>query len=300
MKASENYQWPNLNTEIWNTKDGLIYRQGGSQCLAKKWRVSPPIIEFMDVALLRGFKCLFQKNHPRKENWVPGVDYISFSRDFEHSWVFAIDQYSGRPDIDSVTFQKHYRRFIHKSGCPYVWETHGGKNIFVEHKYFEKVLDNLDEKSTHYVETVLRNARTGLVYSSKTGVISESQLELLLMEAELDSFVGMQLKNKISIRPRWGRHIPDIVAYSKRGDIVIFELKKDPGGPQALSQLMRYMDEAKRRFPKVDGVHGVLIASDFHADVVNRIRGSKEPISLAKYRLDQSILLDWVVNRTTR
>ncbi|WP_201829194.1 hypothetical protein [Microvirga zambiensis] len=233
---------------------GLIVEQGDQKYLARGWRLTPEFEATVRKILDHGLTCLIRRMQPSPKhlNTDKGVEYIGFSRTANERWVMVLDQYSGRPSIDRITVEKGYRDVLADAKVPFVWETSGGQNIFVESKYVRELLAALTSEAIEAVEhqrglsPSVSWGRSGLIVSEAA---LQSALALSLRAGLFNEFFGSVIK--VVEHPRWGRiengalpyklDIPDIILLTKE-TMFILELKVNQIGTQSIHQAIRYLD----------------------------------------------------------
>jgi hypothetical protein len=133
-------KWQKVGLELTEVPQGLLVRQemGGQSrvYIARGFRLTADVIEFVERCMAYGLVCAIQKGHPRKGNLGEdgeGADYLSFSTKHEELWICCVDSWSFRGNkanglFINVGIQKRFALDLNKNNISYRRETYGGKN----------------------------------------------------------------------------------------------------------------------------------------------------------------------------
>lgn len=239
---------PNQGLELIQEPHGVLVCQNGDAYLARGWKLNSDLISIIQSFLDAGFSCLIREGHPRRENRKKGVDYIGFSATTSDWWVAVLDKSSGQVPVMRITVTKKLRDFLITTGISFVWETAGGRNIFIDRAILSDFLALLSDRPHNkqfeepYENSFLNNHRSGIE--------NETSLQSLVIDAIAKGKIGI-LGNVICLHanPRWRRKvdgldpqifdIPDIVVETAES-LWILELKLNEIGDSAIDQAARY------------------------------------------------------------
>jgi hypothetical protein len=311
-------RWPEADLQLEEVDDGLLVSQGERTYLARKWRLTPELCQYVNLCLEHGLRYVIrydarsgQALHPREENLniAKGAQYLDFSRSKYDRWVVGIDQYSGRPNIKQIVCEKSYRRYVKETAARWVCEAHGGQNIFFPFEDLPLVLAVLTPAVIQDVEQALAKRDRTRARIVRTSVITEDDLQELVVESVASnalkhifgSVTHYTEKPRLASGPanRYAAFtqdtlIPDLILFNAE-TCFILELKKGSGGLAELHQLLSYMvsDGIKTR---ADGraIHGVLIAARYSDDALQklaRLAIRELQVPLVRFEFDRSLTL---------
>jgi len=323
MKMSIVRQWPSADISIEEVEFGVNVTQKGRTYLAKKWGLTNKVCEYIDLALHHNLACTYQKGHPHEKNFNThpdgGVQYIAFSRRWEEKWVMSIDQYSGRPDIKQVTFEKSYHQAIKLSQSHWVWETHGGKNIFVPYEEVPEILTLITSDVIDDVEHGRLGRDRTRERVQRTNIITENDLQQAIVEAvqdrSLEQFFGKITHHREkpqfqadednrftlgSLGQARTRLIPDLILVGK-SDFTILELKKGSASLPEIQQLLSYGDcKDAKKWANGKHIHCALVAERFTDSAIKGAAEFDDPsfsLALYQFSFDKALTLAQVTQK---
>lgn len=284
--------WPQAALEIFDHPLGLWVRQGRNGYLARDWRLTPQVLEFIDATIGAGIATVIRAEHPKPNNRIRGVAYIAFSRAPHERWIVTLDQYSPASGkrggtVRQFTVEQAYRAILESAGVPYRQERGGGKNLYVDYEHHRRVLE-VAALSAEDVESAI-GARGWLRIKEEIGFVTEALLETAIIAGwgRIGAFAGLELVgNQID-------HM-DIVACDRgSGARVIFELKRTLAGVEVMEQLRRYVRLESQRHAGIR-VWGALLARDFTSELVRAVtveQNADFPVALLRFGGTQSQLV---------
>ncbi|KAA2211211.1 hypothetical protein [Teichococcus oryzae] len=291
---------------------GLLVRQGGRQYLARGWSLTAEVEQVLQTLCAHGFTCLirFEQRsgravHPRGA----AAEYLGFSRTPEERWLLVLDQFSGRPGVTQVTVEKSYHTVLRQHGLPVIWETAGGKNLFLPVRFLDAFLGTLDEATLAAVAEGQRRENTTAAQLRRSGIVSEAQLQHVLVEQILAQEHGDLFGNvrRVQVHPVWlraadgvflraGRDIPDLVVESANRAFVL-ELKKAVIGRAEIHQLHRYLaNPAIARLAGSRPITGLLIGDRVDPGIgpedLRPLGNHTAAVSILRYRFEDAVVLE--------
>ncbi|MBS5905405.1 MAG: hypothetical protein KIC89_22390 [Acetobacteraceae bacterium] len=294
---------------------GVVVQQGNRSYLARRWSLTADLMRTATIARDLGFPCVIRAEkagipiHPSGDS----AEYIGFSRQADERWIFVADQFSGRPNIDRVTIEKGYRGVLERLKLSFIWETAGGKNLFLSISDLPVFLDALDDETIRLVESGRRRKPVSVSRLRHVGVVSEADLQGQLIQqihngdhADLFGKVLQINVNPIWLRPgngnliRDGRDIPDLVIGTET-HAFIMELKKAALDPNSLFQLRRYLHNSDLlRFAGNRSIVGLLVGERIDEGLksmtISSVAGNgTTPIRILLYKIESRIdLRPWI------
>jgi hypothetical protein len=190
-----------------------------------------------------------------------------------------------------------------------IWETAGGKNLFLPIDFLHSFLDALDDATLEAVTEGRRHATTKPGQLCQSGIVSERQLQDLLVQQILaqEHFDVFGRVQRIQVNPVWvrlcsgeligsGRDIPDLVVETA-DQVFIVELKKAGIGYAEIHQLHRYL--ANPSLLSLAGhrpITGILIGDRVDSEITGRDLVSPHApsgkVSVLRYRYEHKVVLE--------
>lgn len=255
-----------LDLKIAPEPEGLRVSQHGRSYLARRWRLTPQVLEVIDTAFEFGLTHLWQDKHPSGDE----SNHVSFS--FSHipdTWVFVIGKEALPPGLRCITFHKRLKGYLKAAGLG-EWENSGGKNILVRPEKLSAALSALPLDDIRKGRLPQYNHER-VFDASRSYVPSESALEDALYTAFCSRSEIAAVHRQQSFPPNDPSEVAArtdlILDLSSR--IVIAELKVGNSSEADVAQVCRYRaNSALRATYPGKPLSGALIASNFQRDAV--------------------------------
>jgi hypothetical protein len=290
------YSRPDFDLTLAEVPAGVQVTQHGRAYLARRWRLTSDVRLVIESALDHGLTHVWQQGHPSGDD----SHHISFS--FSHdasSWVFVIGSEARPPGLRCVTFHKRLKEYFKSSGLGWVWswETAGGKNILVEPRDLDSVLDvlPLGQIQQGTLPTLFRG-RTETRSNAPTYFKDEMALELEIFSSlvRCGSAAG-DVQRQRQFAPNNAFDVasrPDILVAASPL-LVVMELKLHRAGEPEMAQLQRYLANTKlaAAFGSLRR-HGVLVADRFEPQVVS---WANDTAAVSLYQYQQHVTGDLVL-----
>lgn len=269
------------------TQNGCTYR-------ARKWRLTPELIEVIDTAIEFGFSAFWVKGHPSSPyknggfRFLQGSHHITFARAHGERWVFVVDGSASPPVPRDVTFNRGLRDFLDRIGQAHSWEHSGGHNLRVPRGSLRSVLERLDATTLDQMHL----AKPSVEYFGArpvTDMYREEDLQRRIEEEWRPLAAAMNFT--LSARAVIDGPIPDLVLHIGSWGILVVELKFAHAGGVELDQLRKYLSlPSLGTMAQGKRLHGVLIARDFNRSLIDVANVDTSTISLYSFGQNQGVL----------
>ena len=225
-------------------EEGLLVQQGTEAYVARNWRLSPPVIELVEVAMAAGLRRMTRNDHPRRNARWPnrrGVVYLAFSPSVHQQWAMAIDTI--RPtsgDFGHGVFNGKYHEEFVTRGLPFTFEKRnkGAGHLVVAREQVLPTLAALGEFD-HQVLDLDRAER------SHAGFATESDIQrAILNHWEETPFAKRHVIVQDEFRVDGGlnsRRIDVLARVPQTGDWLVIEIKRAEANSDAVRQVEDYL-----------------------------------------------------------
>jgi hypothetical protein len=269
---------------------GLLISQAGRSYIARRWRLTKDVVNVIEMAIKSGLVNLIQNGHPQESKLLPngdGADYITFSDDPNHRWVFVLDMDSApsQSKLQKVKFNKKYKHYLRDQGisCPPEWRS--PQELVVNVSDLRRALD----ATKLFWSSLGQKSGVGAERGQHAYFVDEEDLHSHIFqnwnECPLSDTLMMPISKHLigSVAARIGEI--DLLTTDRRGNTFVIELKNravfNTGGETPDMQLIRYMTHPDIvRSARVAGgqVYGVLIAQEMDYRLRSAVRRCQHPI----------------------
>jgi hypothetical protein len=291
--SSEVADFPSVGLRFETGNRGLFVSQAGRTYLARRWRLTSPVMEVIETALEFGLCHLWQEGHPSKDE----SHHISFSfSKAPSSWVFVIGGEAAPPELRFVTFNKRYRGYFKDAGFGWAWdwETGSGKNILIRPADLRAILSALplSEIREGRLPTYDAFVRT-LGHSRYAGTEAELESVIHSMLVGTGRFEAVQRQRSFPANEAGQRSArADLIAVTGRAAVVV-EIKPGLVVEADTAQAIRYLGNIAIRRAFADrALHAALIGSAISSDAL--ALAERHGIAFYEYRERDGVTLNLV------
>ena len=289
-------KFPNGVT-LTDTEFGLRVSQYADSYIARKWRISPALLELVQTAFESKLCWLIRDGHPQVHSLWPstkGRAYIAFSPTRDKHWSLAIDTVnSAGLNYGKAVFNGKYHEQFLRQDIPFSFEK---RNTGSGHM----------EVSRDQVLPTIRKMLTfdhGVLYKNKSsiavkGFSTEYDIQRSLLSSwaktpfaenykVLGDEVSVDLGLRNSSRKNLGR-IDILAKHKKRDEYLVIEIKRAEANIAVLDQITGYLSALnKNNAIKGALIRGVLIAER----IPQRVLTSAKRLGIDTYKIKYPINL---------
>lgn len=274
-----------------NLPRGLLVRQFDHAYVARRWQLTPAVVQLVETAIDSGLNWMIRSDHPRQNSRWPnqrGTVYLAFSPSNEQQWSVAIDTFSEtRGDYSFGVFNGKYQEQFRSARIPFTFE---GRNRNSGHLVVKRsnVLPTIRQLST-FDHNVLDLGRSTRVYE---GFATEYDIQRALLKGWGETVFGGShrlIQDEFPVDGGLTSRRIDILAQNpQNGDWLVIELKRAEAKVDAVRQVEDYLLSLGRRDDfAAEQLKGALVAERIPTNVRTVARNA----GISAYEIDWPLSL---------